>query len=109
MAIRDQVTVDGFVRVFRPRPADPNRASGKGRDGSDPPFVPLAQHGGGGSVTPGVTLGVTHPPAVLGGVAPVFSYSCGKAPTPAPGRREARRGAARCLTDSSAPFSSSAA
>ena len=26
------------VRVFRPRPADPNRASGEGRDGSDPPF-----------------------------------------------------------------------
>ena len=26
------------VRVCRPRPADPNRASGEGRDGSDPPF-----------------------------------------------------------------------
>ena len=26
------------VRVVRPRPADPNRASGEGRDGSDPPF-----------------------------------------------------------------------
>ena len=26
------------VLVFRPRPADPNRASGEGRDGSDPPF-----------------------------------------------------------------------
>ena len=26
------------VRVCRPRPDDPNRASGEGRDGSDPPF-----------------------------------------------------------------------
>ena len=27
------------VRVCRPRPADPNRASGEGEDGSDPPFL----------------------------------------------------------------------
>ena len=26
------------VRVFRPMPADPSRASGEGKDGSDPPF-----------------------------------------------------------------------
>ena len=43
------------VRVCRPRPADPNRASGEGRDGSDPPpFVPLARHGEGGGVPPSV-------------------------------------------------------
>ena len=26
------------LRVFRPEPADPSRASGEGNDGSDPPF-----------------------------------------------------------------------
>ena len=29
-----------IVRVVRPSPSDPSRASGEGQDGSDPPFVP---------------------------------------------------------------------
>ncbi len=51
------------VRVCRPRPADPNRASGEGRDGSDPPFSAAGAARRRGGVTPGVTPGVTLPPA----------------------------------------------
>ena len=49
-----------------------------------------------------------HPPAIRG-VAPVRMYPCGKAPRPARGPDDQTRRAARCLTDSSARFSSSAA
>ena len=41
------------VRLFVLRPADPNRASGAGRDGSDPPlFTAGAVRPGGGCPTP---------------------------------------------------------
>ena len=56
------------VRLFVLRPADPNRASGEGKDGSDPPpFSPLARHGEGRGITPGLTPGLTPLPRLRGG------------------------------------------
>ena len=73
------------VLVFPPRPADPNRASGEGEDGSDPPFFAAgAARLRGGCGTRCTTWCTTLPPAV-GGVAPVSMYPCWKAQTPAPG------------------------
>ena len=46
------------VRVFRPRPDDTSRASGEGRDGSDPPFLTAGAVSRWGGVAPGVA----HPP-----------------------------------------------
>ena len=69
------------VRVFRPGPDDPNRASGEGEDGSDPPFI---------------AAGAARP---SGGGAPVFMYPCRKAPRPARGPDdEQRRGGWFLLT-----------
>ena len=98
------------VRVFRPRPADPNRASGEGRDGSDPPFFAAgaARRGEGGNHTGSHTRYHTPPPP-SGGVAPVSMYPCGKAPRPARGPDDQPRRAAPCLTASSARSWSSAA
>ena len=73
------------VRLFVLRPADPNRASGEGRDGSDPPFLTagaVRQVGGCPTQCP---TGCPIPPPPLGGVAPVCMYPCGKAPRPARG------------------------
>ena len=73
------------VRVSPPRPADTNRASGEGEDGSDPPFFAAgAARLRGGCGTRCTTWCTTLPPAV-GGVAPVSMYPCWKAQTPAPG------------------------
>ena len=99
----------GFVRVFRSRPDDPNRASGEGEDGSDPPFLTA------GAVSRWVgcqarcqaPCQTPHPPPV--GSLPSVIYPCGKAPRPARGPDDQPHRGARCLTDSSARFSSSAA
>ena len=65
--------VPAIVRVFRPRPSDPSRASGEGGDGSDPPLFCRWCGTARGGVTPGVTSGVTSPRRW--GVAPVFIVS----------------------------------
>ena len=96
------------VRVFRSRPADPNRASGEGRDGSDPPVCAAGAARRRGGVSHGVRHRVS-PPLAFGEVAPVCMYPCRKAPRPARGPDDEPRRAARCLTDSSARSWSSAA
>ena len=75
----------GFVRVFRPGPDDPNRASGEGRDGSDPPFSTAGAVRREGGCTTRCTTGCPIPPAFVG-VAPVSMYPCWKAPPPARGQ-----------------------
>ena len=66
------------VRVFRPSPSDPNRASGEGQDGSDPPlFVPLARHGGGG-VSPPASRPVSHAPPPVVGSLPSLGIPAGR-------------------------------
>ena len=76
------------VRVSRPGPDDPNRASGEGEDGSDPlPFSPLARHGQVGGGTPGVPSGVPFPTRRWGSRSrPHVSNPCRKAPGPHAGR-----------------------
>ena len=75
------------LRVCRPRPDDPNRASGEGEDGSDPPFFTA------GAVRRRVVDHTGfhtryHTPAAFVGVAPVLMYPCRKAP---PARARAGR------------------
>ena len=96
------------VRLFVLRPADPNRASGEGKDGSDPPFCAAGAARRSGGVSHGVRHRVS-PPLAFGEVAPVCMYPCRKAPRPARGPDDKQRRAARCLTDSSARSCSSAA
>ena len=78
------------VRVCRPRPDAPNRASGEGEDGSDPPVFTAGAVRRGGGCTTRCTTGCTPHPAVVG-VAPVLMYPCWKAPRPARGQDEERR------------------
>ena len=96
------------VRVCRPSPSFPNRASGEGQDGSDPPFFAAgaARRRGGWHQ---VYHLVYHTPTAVGGVAPVLNYPCGKAQPPAQARDWTRRRAARGVTGFSACSSSSAA
>ena len=75
----------GFVRVFRPRPDDPNRASGEGRDGSDPPFSTAGAVRRGGGVPPGVPPGVPSPPPSWGSL-PSLCIPAGRLPRPRAGR-----------------------
>ena len=95
----------GFSSYDRPTRTAP---AVRGKTGATPPFVPLARHGE-GWVSGTVSGTVSDPPLAFGEVAPVCMYPCGKAPRPARGPDDEQRRAARCLTDSSAPFSSSAA
>ena len=97
------------VRVCRPRPADPNRASGEGEDGSDPPFCAAGAARRRRGYQARCQAPCQTPPPAFGGVAPVCMYPCGKAPRPARGPDDEQRRAAPCLTDSSAPSWSSAA
>ena len=72
----------GVVRVCGTRPDDPSRASGEGRDGSDPPFSTagaVRRVGGWG------TRWGTQPPR-QGGVAPVVCILAGRLPGPRAGR-----------------------
>ena len=73
------------VRLFVLRPADPNRASGEGKDGSDPPFVPLARHGE-GLVSGTVSGTVSDPPSPSGGSLPSVCIPAGRLPGPHAGR-----------------------
>ena len=84
----------GFVRFFRPRPDDSNRASGEGRDGSDPLFFTAGAVRRGGECTTRCTTGCPIPPAFVG-VAPVLMYPCRKAPLPARGQGDETHRAAR--------------
>ena len=98
----------GVVRVVRPRPDDPNRASGEGRDGSDPPLSTAGAVRRGVGCPTRCTTGCTTPPRRRGGRSRPM-YPCRKAPRPARGPDDEQRRAARWVTDSSARFSSSAA
>ena len=86
------------VRVFRPRPADPNRASGEGKDGSDPHFLAAGAARRVGwcstwcSTWCNTRCNTTRRQA---GVAPVRNHPCWKAKTPANGRKRTRRRVAR--------------
>ena len=62
-----------------------------------------------GGVSHPVSHRVYHHPPAIRGVAPVRMYPCGKAPRPARGPDDQPHRGARCVTDSSARFSSSAA
>ena len=73
--------------------------------GATPPFWPLTRIVEWGGVPPGITPGVT--PHY--GVAPVRMYPCGKATRPGRGPDGPPPRGARGVTNSSAPFSSSAA
>ena len=80
----------GFVRVFGPRPTDPNRASGEGLYGSDPPFLTAGAVSRGGGCTTRCTTGCTTPPRLRGGRSRRI-YPCGKAPPTACGRDDDER------------------
>ena len=72
------------VRVFRPGPDDPNRASGEGKDGSDPPFLTAGAVRRGRGCQPRCQAPCQTPPPPLGGFsAPVLMHPCWKAPRPA--------------------------
>ena len=86
-----------FVLARRCRTAPAERE----RTGATPPFVPLARHGYVGGVAPGVPPGVPHHPRRWWGRSRLnLSLREGSDAGPKP---------ARGVTDSSAPFSSSAA
>ena len=78
----------GFVRVFRPRPDDPNRASGEGETGATPPFSPLARFGEGGVSHP-VYHRVYHTPPPSWGSLPSLCIPAGRL------RRQPQAGARR--------------
>ena len=93
------------IGVFRPRPARPIRASGTGDDGSDPPFLTAGAVSRMGGCPTGCHARC-HTPS---GVAPVRMYPCRKADRPARWPDGPPPRGARGVTNSSAPFSSSAA
>ena len=82
------------IRVFRPKPADPSRASGEGKDGSDPPFFAAGAARRWGGVPPRVTWGATPSPlAKRGRSRPKSSFQEGSNARPrgANGRADERR------------------
>ena len=102
-------TPPALFGFFRPRPTDPNRASGEGKDGSDPPlFTAGAVRRWGGCPTRCPT-GCTTTPPPSGGSLPSVCIPAGRLPRPARGPDDQPHRGARCVTDSSARFSSSAA
>ena len=85
------------VRVFRPGPDDPNRASGEGRDGSDPPFLTAgAVRRRRGCGSPGVSHRVRRPRRRWGGSLPSSCILAGRLPGPRAGRTTSRA-SCRCL------------
>ena len=74
------------IRVFRPGPDDPNRASGEGEDGSDPPFLTAGavRRGGGCGTRRGTGWGTPTPPP--GGSLPSVFIPAGRLPGPRAGR-----------------------
>ena len=90
------------VRVFRPGPDDPNRASGEGKDGSDPPFFTAGAVRRAGGCQPRCQAPCQTPPPPSGGSLPsdhVAIRWClmGRLPRPRP-RAEGRRRAAQRRT-----------
>ena len=82
------------VWVFRPKPADPSRASGAGKDGSDPPiFAAGAALRWGRCTTSCTTPCYTHPPAKLGSLPSeiILAGRLRRPPTGASGRADERR------------------
>ena len=73
------------VRLFVLRPADPNRASGEGRDGSDPPFCAAGAARRMGGVSHGVRHRVS-PPSPSGRSLPSVCILAGRLPGPHAGR-----------------------
>ena len=78
------------VRVFRPRPADPNRASGAGRDGSDPPFFAAGAVRRGEGYHTGSHTRYHTPPPPSGGSLPSPCIPAGRLPGPHAGRTISR-------------------
>ena len=76
----------GPVRVFRPRPDDPSRASGEGLDGSDPPFLTAGAVSRWGGCQARCQAPCQTPPLAFGGVAPVVFILAGRLPGPRAGR-----------------------
>ena len=74
------------VRVVRPRPADPNRASGEGRDGSDPPFFTACAVRQAGGCPTQCPTGCPIPPLPLGRSLPSVGIPAGRLPGPHAGR-----------------------
>ena len=78
-----------FVRLFVLRPADPNRASGEGKDGSDPPFCAAGAARRRGGVSHGVRHRVSHP-SPSGRSLPSVCILAGRLPGPHAGRTTSR-------------------
>ena len=78
------------VRGFRPRPDAPNRASGEGEDGSDPPFLTAGAVRQGGRCPTQCPTGCPIPPPPLGGSLPSVGIPAGRLPGPRAGRTMSR-------------------
>ena len=74
------------VRIFRPGPDDPNRASGEGEDGSDPPFFTAGAVRRAGGCQPRCQAPCQTPPPPLGGSLPSSCVLAGRLPGPPAGR-----------------------
>ena len=79
------------VWVCRPRPDDPNRASGEGEDGSDPPFSTADAVRRWGGCQPRRQRQCQHSPPPLGGSLPSSCLPAGRLPGPRAGRTTSRR------------------
>ena len=78
------------VRVFRPGPDDPNRASGEGRDGSDPPFLTAVAVRRGRGCQPRCQAPCQTPPPPSGGALPSSCILAGRLPGPHADRTTSR-------------------
>ena len=78
------------VRVFRPGPDDPNRASGEGADGSDPPFLTAGAVRRGRGCQPRCQAPWLTPPPPSGGSLPSSCILAGRLPGPHTGRTTSR-------------------
>ena len=82
------------IRVVRPNPSDPSRASGEGKDGSDPPLLPLMRLVDGGGATARATARATAPSLDKGGSLPSVRIPAGRLTRPPEARADApERGA----------------
>ena len=78
------------VRVCRPRPDDPNRASGEGEDGSDPPVFTAGAVRRRGACQPRRPRQCQHAPPPSGGSLPSSCIPAGRLPGPRAGRTTRR-------------------
>ena len=79
------------VRVFRPGPDDPNRASGEGKDGSDPPFFTAGAVRRAGGCQPRCQAPCQTPPPPSGGSLPSSCIHAGRLPRPRRGPDDEQR------------------